>query len=358
MISKQCLNDEWVVNLRKSRSEMRKVDPGQLEVAIRALDVLCRLQLSGLPFLFKGGTSLLLHLPEFRRLSVDVDIVCTVSRSDFERVLTEIVETGPYTEWEEDVRGTNRLPRRRHYNLYFPTHRSAHKRQRVVVDVLEEACPISDLVEKPIITTFLEVEEEVRVRLPSVNALLGDKLTAFAPHTVGVRLNERYAQQVAKQMFDVGELFLAADDLAAVKQAYVENQRVESAYRDSKPSFEKSLRDTRDTAYEFCHYGLKKDPDRVPEDRALLLKGIGQMQGLLVGTRFNTLEARVHASRAARLADAIQRELSFNMEDLRYNADRDLETLHGCVLPEEHRVLQRLTVQPEALLHWKHILVG
>ena len=262
MISEQCLENEWVEHLRASDTSLQKVDPGQLEVAIRALDV------------------------------------------------------------------------------------------------LEEPCPITNLVEKPVTTRFLEVEEEVRVRLPSVNALLGDKLTAFAPPTVGGKLTEATAQQVAKQMFDVGELFLAADDFQAVKNAYRENQAAEASYHEEPPTFEESLKDTREAAYEFCHHGLKKDPNRNPEDRALLLKGIGQMQGLLVGTRFNTVEARIHAARAARAADAILQDLSFKMDALHYLSERDLEQLRDWRFSPEHAVLQRLRAQPEALYHWKHILGG
>lgn len=298
----------------------------------------------------------MLHLPEIRRLSVDVDIVCTVPKAEFEQVLNEIVSNGPYTEWKEDVRGANRLPKRRHYKLYFPSHRAPNKQNRVIVDVLEEPCPIRDLVERPVTTNFLELEEETTVRLPSVNALLGDKLTAFAPHTVGVKLNERYAQQVAKQMFDVGELFLAVDDFNAVKTAYVENQAAESSFHDEKPTLEASLTDTRNTAYEFCHHGLKRDPNRQPEDRANLLKGIGQMSGLLVGTRFNALEARIHASRAARLADAIIQDLSPGIENLLFDAKRDVPSLQEFRFTKEHEVLQRLRAQPEAFYHWKHIL--
>lgn len=47
-----------------------------LERSLYALTLLGHLVESGLPFVFKGGTSLLLHLPQVRRLSIDIDIVC------------------------------------------------------------------------------------------------------------------------------------------------------------------------------------------------------------------------------------------------------------------------------------------
>ena len=42
----------------------------------RALSLLESLVRSGCPFVFKGGTALMLHLDTSRRLSIDVDIVC------------------------------------------------------------------------------------------------------------------------------------------------------------------------------------------------------------------------------------------------------------------------------------------
>jgi hypothetical protein len=57
------------------------------------------------------------------------------------------------------------------------------------------------------------------VRLPTIESLLGDKLTAFAPTTVGVQLRTDEGQpgelmQVAKQLFDIGTLFEAATNFA------------------------------------------------------------------------------------------------------------------------------------------------
>ena len=52
-----------------------KRDPGLIERTIYAfglLDALCEV---GLPFVFKGGTSLMLLLKKPRRLSTDIDII-------------------------------------------------------------------------------------------------------------------------------------------------------------------------------------------------------------------------------------------------------------------------------------------
>lgn len=83
---------EWI---NTQRRQLGNCDPGILEKCIHALTLLGYLVQSGLPFIFKGGTSLLLHMPQVRRLSRDIDIVCgrpaaevdavEVARSSFSR---------------------------------------------------------------------------------------------------------------------------------------------------------------------------------------------------------------------------------------------------------------------------------
>ena len=46
------------------------------EKTIRAFSLLEALARSGCPFVFKGGSSLMLHLNTSRRLSIDIDIIC------------------------------------------------------------------------------------------------------------------------------------------------------------------------------------------------------------------------------------------------------------------------------------------
>jgi hypothetical protein len=123
-----------------------------------------------------------------RRLSIDIDTVCGAPHRELEAVLENIKGKSPFLRYEENVRGDRGLPRRRHFKFYYqsmdPNFLGAH----VLLDVVEEfRCP--HLTQKiPIKVPFVEVEREVLVTLPTVESLLGDKLTAFAPTTVGVPL--------------------------------------------------------------------------------------------------------------------------------------------------------------------------
>ena len=71
MLSKGNFTLEHVMDLKKNRI----VDSFILERSIYAfglLEALCRVDM---PFIFKGGTSLMLLLDQPRRLSTDIDIV-------------------------------------------------------------------------------------------------------------------------------------------------------------------------------------------------------------------------------------------------------------------------------------------
>jgi hypothetical protein len=63
MIAEICFTADW---LGKKRKELRGVDPGLLERALHAFALLGHLAESNLKFVFKGGTSLLLHVPVIR----------------------------------------------------------------------------------------------------------------------------------------------------------------------------------------------------------------------------------------------------------------------------------------------------
>ena len=99
MLLPHCLNADWV--LAKAR-ELRPMDPLLLGKCIHALALLGHLSESGLEFLFKGGTSMLLHLSPIRRLSIDIDIVCGASQRELDAILTQISTRSPFLRYEED----------------------------------------------------------------------------------------------------------------------------------------------------------------------------------------------------------------------------------------------------------------
>ena len=71
-----------------------------------------------------------------------------------------------------------------YYEVSYPGNGGQDK---ILLDVLFEDIHYSSIVSKPIQSPLLVTDEPlVMVSLPSAEDLLGDKLTAFAPHTTGI----------------------------------------------------------------------------------------------------------------------------------------------------------------------------
>ena len=73
MINPESRTLEWIDSLRAQYPYIK--DASLLEKTIRAFSLLESLVRSGCPFVFKGGTALMLHQCSSRRLSIDEDIV-------------------------------------------------------------------------------------------------------------------------------------------------------------------------------------------------------------------------------------------------------------------------------------------
>ena len=99
------------------------------------------------------------------------------------------------------------------------------------------------------------VGEPVIVTCPAIECLLGDKLTAFAPHTTGIQYGLGKELDIAKQLFDIGLLFDVAGDIELVSVAFETIAAQELIYRAlNNLTILDVLRDAFDTA---CLIGLR-----------------------------------------------------------------------------------------------------
>lgn len=308
MISLQSVAKEHVIQ----QSERIKIqDPAVLERTIHAFILLERLALSKLNFLFKGGTALLLLLDNPARVSVDIDITCTLSKKEFEKQLKEWVRHPPFTKWEADLRESDKEPpTRRHYKLYYNAQCGGFNNPYVLLDVVEEECGITEeyCIFKDIDCSFLLHEGKAsKVRVPKIEAILGDKLTAFAPNTTGVHFNnprllEDSSHQVFKQLFDIAQLFDVMDDYQAVRDTYLAVVHKEAQYKAIKNVPNVVLTDTLQTAFDICTFDLRRE--KLPAEYEKNIRGgISKMTNDLInGKDFSISEAKLAAGKAAYLA--------------------------------------------------------
>lgn len=318
MIENKCFTKEWIEQKRRG---LGRVDPALLEKCIYAMELLCGLTGAGMPFVFKGGTSLILLIKNFRRLSIDIDIVTGIPRSEYELILEEIGKTAPFLDYAEDKRGDRGLPRRTHFK--FAYHSVVSKRKDyVLLDILEEKNMYPETKVIAIAPSFIELPRRVSVRMPTAECILGDKLTAFAPNTIGIRYKQKAEMQIIKQLFDVGELFAVADDMNQVRLSYEAIAAAEIGYRKNAFTRDQALADTFDTGVRLCLMGLKGTTSG--HETVALQRGIKRIESHLVNTSFNLPEAKIAASRAALLAALVRTNAGGrHLRALRWKPDED-----------------------------------
>lgn len=252
MIHPDSLSLEWIQSVA---TRLGKVDKALLEKAIRALFLTEQLKVRGLDFQFKGGTSLLLHLPVPLRFSIDVDIVTSANRQQLIDILKAIIGDNLFTRWEEDVRiqhGQD-LPVE-HFKLFYKSQFPGFTPENyILLDVIyhHELPAWTEL--KPVIHIWLKTESDpVALTLSTKEGLLGDKLTAFAPTTTGILYTKNRPLEIIKQMYDIGTLFDQVDDLKTVKSVFEQVASQEISFRKISITYSEVLDDVFHAALTVC----------------------------------------------------------------------------------------------------------
>jgi hypothetical protein len=234
----------------------------------------------------------------------------------------------------------------------------------VLLDVVEEACGIAmrNTREVEIDCPFLLLEgAKSKVRIPNVHALLGDKLTAFAPNTTGVpfaspRRMEDSAHQVFKQLFDVAQLFGCFSDFGVFRTTFLDVVRLEAEYKNVKGVPESVLNDIVKTAFDITTFDIRRRKLDSNYER-LIRSGIDKMHGDLInGGRFGVIEAKTAAAKAAYLAALLLRR---KRSVTRYSGSKDvIEKLVANRMSGQFLVLDKLKKANalEAYFYWNEVL--
>ena len=347
MISAECFQRTWIL---KHARETGSRNPVLLEKAIVALQLLGHLVESGLPLQFKGGTSLLLRLSPVRRLSIDIDIVTQATPEQLRAVLETVCKLAPLEGYEHDAPRDRDLPPKKHFRVFYPSAVEPGKRDHILLDVLFEPEEAPHCEPVTIVTPFITPEREVRVPVPTVNALLGDKLTAFAPRTIGILHHERRRTDIAKQLFDVAALFDAATDLRVAAEVYAAIHARQLVYRQVSYTLAETLGDTIESGFLYSQLDLRGGVET--EHGLFIQEGVTGLQNHLVNLPFRRDEARIAAAKAACVAAWIHRQPGTGIEALRFNAGQ-IAGLRNQQIAAPWTALNRLKgANPEAFHYW------
>ena len=139
MIDLGVLHIDWI---NKASARNNKADKILVEKVVRALLLVEGLSASGLKFIFKGGTALMLMQGSTKRLSIDIDIIMP-AKGDLDKAFEKITKDKGFTRFESQERQVTITIEKTHYKFFFePVYRTARAEEYVLLDILFEKPPI------------------------------------------------------------------------------------------------------------------------------------------------------------------------------------------------------------------------
>ena len=348
MISTESLSQEWLESVSK---KLGYPDKGLLEKAIRALSLLELLVKAGCPLCFKGGSSLLLLLRNtIHRISIDVDIICPPG-TDINLYLegirdygfTRAVPTG-----REHPGGTIPVSHSKvFYEIaYNPMHSEAEGYIRL--DVLYEDIQYSRVEMVPIEHPVLKTKgEPVMVKVPTKEDILGDKLTAFGPNSIGIpyeKNGRNCSLEIVKQIFDIGRLFDNVQDFSPAFESFRRVSVLELSYRGLEGKIDRYYEDVRQTAMCISTRGYAGQ-GLFPE----IIQGLSRIKSFMFRCTYLIESAITDSAKAAYLATCFQCN-NINIE--KYTGPESI-TKEMNITPPLHSKLSKLkSSNPEAYFYW------
>lgn len=329
MISDKSRTREWILEIRKNSRVTS--DPILIEKMIFALTLLENLHATGLDFTFKGGTSLLLVTGTLTRFSIDIDIVLE-SNEGLDDALQSIIQQGVFHRFEEIERKSN-VPKC-HFKFYFKSVVQDIE-SYILLDILFGKNHYPQCQKITLKSSLVEIEGgDVKIKCPAPECLLGDKLTAFAPHTTGIPYQTDKDLQIIKQLHDIGLLFNIVSDINLVRDTFHNIAAIELAFRGLKNlSSDDVLSDCIDTA---CLIGMRgfgaKENEYVE-----LQDGISKLAGYVYTERFTQDSAILCAAKVAYIVSLIRKD-----DSPRTLFDPNTDLTHLVIQKPEFRRLNRL----------------
>lgn len=341
MINKETHTIDWIFNLKNKLG--RKIDPKLIEKVIWALTLLEQLKIKGLNFTFKGGTALLLATEKPKRFSIDIDIITEHSEKEIITILQKIVDEKIFLSWEDDNnrKHTPDAPIG-HFKTYYKSVVDGNT-EPILLDLLYTPNPYPEIQEVKIKHPWLSTSaEESLITMPTFDAILGDKLTAFAPKTTGILYSKKRPVEIIKQLYDIAFLFDNITNLEIVRSSYNKVVQEEIGFRKLEVSATEVLEDTWQACYTLAERNTKS------EEFDHLQLGIRNFTNFTID-RFSIDEAITAAAKVAYLTKLLQSDKEIKIERFK----NPLEIKDWLIEDQEYNKLNKLKKNnPEAFYYW------
>ena len=275
------------------------------ERAMYAFGLLEAISKTGLKFVFKGGSCLMLLLDSPKRLSTDIDIIVAPG-TDVEKYITEAGKIFPFVDHKESIRPGHGSIEKRHFKFFYYSP-IMQDTITVLLDVLYENVHYASLIEKPVESSLLLTSgAPLYVRMPDINCILGDKLTAFAPHTTGIPFLIDKDMEIIKQFHDCTTLFRDMSNFIDVRETFRAVAQIEMTYRDLHITTDAILEDTIESCLCIIANGRINH-----EEYEFYSSGIDRIQGHLFDTELNRNTVAFRACELMYLCSCIYRDVDF-----------------------------------------------
>lgn len=349
MIDREQITLEWIQKVSK---ENRKADKILVEKVVRALLLLEGLVKEKLTFVFKGGTALMLHFESTKRLSIDIDIIIADKPENLDTILENVMKEQGFQKKEEQQRKTNNKIEKAHYKFFYePLHKTGKNEEYVLLDILFEEVHYEKIVQLNIESSFVPIKgEALKVLIPSIEDITGDKLTAFAPNTTGIpyyKGENSMSMEIVKQLYDVGNLVDNITDLEITKTTFKKFAQTELLYRQLKNLTEQ---DVLDDIYQTALCIVTRGTDGKGDFEELLM-GVTRIRNFIFSENYNFDKAITHASKVAYLATLIKQ----NTKGIE-KYDNPLQMIDWQMMQPFNTKLNKLKKSnPESFFYWYKI---
>lgn len=187
------------------------------EQAVACLELAAELAGTGLEFVFKGGNSQLILLPEPRRFSIDVDIATGATREQVVAAVETVARHDFFTRWTHRQHKTKPWLPLTSFEVFYQSHSTNEAESLVMLDAILQPCPYP--AQRRAVACGNLYRSGAEVSVPTVPGLIGDKLLTLGPFTLGIPVGKKKAGQRLKHLFDVAHLATLTADYAAIRRS-------------------------------------------------------------------------------------------------------------------------------------------
>lgn len=239
-------------------------------------------------------------MQQFTRFSVDIDITTNENIEVVAGAIDYIKSQNFFTKVEENLRDTSsRIVKKRYKCFYFSI--VSNKEDYVLLDIVFESSSYQEIQKSKVDFLLLQSSEPYYfVNTPSLEELLMDKLTAFAPNTIGITYDTEKYTEIIKQMYDVSKISKSLTHNDYPIETYIAMAKKQIIWRELNITYQDALKDSIMTclniltlgAYDITKYHL-------------LEKSIQGFNGYVYGNKFNTIDLQICVVDALRTATIV-----------------------------------------------------